>query len=135
MITAADVFVYLGNLFRVLKEAVDLISRSCSSHTCSQAYAQPILNCSGIIIFTIEALEPYLNVSRIVNTLEGHQSVDTSAYFSLQTSGRYAHSKEYILKTTKSLPGVSIEHMEEVVLRENNGVDVKGYIVSLSVNA
>lgn len=132
VVIAADVFVYLGNLTSIL----------CSIHS----LLTPVY---GLLIFTVEALpdvkycEQGENESGSDNdsgrcNVDGVHSKsnreDSRVGFELQSSGRFAHSYDYIVQvaTTQSQCQYRELAVERVSPRENKGEVVRGFLVVLS---
>lgn len=102
VIVAADVFVYIGNLLKVLEEA------------------KRVLRPGGFFCFTVESLDHLV--------AEVGLEIDTSQFF-LQTSGRYAHSSTYI-EALRSQLGFQPNSQTSEHLRMDRQKSITGYLVS-----
>lgn len=96
LITAADSFVYVGDLESILTN-------------CYQALAK-----SGYLIFTVEA---------------GYEHD-----FQLMKTGRYIHNADYIKRVANQL-GFEIEEFIQLKLREEKGLPVNGWLITLKKQA
>jgi predicted TPR repeat methyltransferase len=102
VITAADVFVYFGSLEKVLQSIFNLLTDD------------------GILVFTVE--EMLIDDNRM--------SEDYAVGYALMTTGRYVHSKGYLLRLSSKIGYESID-CQQTILRYNQGKPVHGLILSL----
>jgi predicted TPR repeat methyltransferase len=113
-IAAADVFVYFSDFSNIIRASVDTLLASTALGP-------------KTIIFTVEALTPALGMH--------------AQLYTLQQSGRYAHSKTYLISMMDSIREaykdrlLRFEHsIREVVLRKNHGEDVIGYLLRIDIS-
>ncbi|KAL7481767.1 hypothetical protein ACHAW6_007482 [Cyclotella cf. meneghiniana] len=99
LIVAADVLVYFGDLQKVLTNFANLSAESNQER-------------DAFLIFSCERVE------------EEHAP---SKGWKLQNSGRYAHSKSYVVKTAKEA-GFRLVGYEEIVPRMEKGEEVQGHL-------
>jgi predicted TPR repeat methyltransferase len=124
-IVAADVFMYLGDLKNVLEASYQ------------------VLKLNGLLVFTVEALNVKNDenkenkVSEDDEELNGEKEIDNNekvnsedVNFSLQLSGRIAHSY-YYLKQIAIQSNYTILELSEQLSRKDKGLNVKGYLVVL----
>ena len=63
-----------------------------------------------------------------------HNHTDSGDLFKLSSSGRYVHTKSYIVgNLAKSNISMDDYTIADVVLRKNRGVDVHGFLVSIRI--
>jgi|CXWL01.1.fsa_nt_gi predicted TPR repeat methyltransferase len=103
LIIAADVFVYLGKLDEIIRDAKRLISPN------------------GMLAFSIEAIYPFSG-----NT--PNQTI--RQLYRLENSGRYAHSYGYI-QNLASANDFQIQSMIETQIRMEAGIPINGYLILL----
>jgi predicted TPR repeat methyltransferase len=99
LIVAADVLVYFGDLQKVLTNFANLSAKSNEER-------------DAFLIFSCERIE---------------EEDAPSAGWKLQSSGRYAHSKSYVVKTAKEA-GFRLIGYEEIVPRMEKGEEVQGHL-------
>ncbi len=124
---AADVFVYIGDFWGVIDLCIQQIKTKGNT-----AYDENFGR--GIIIFTVEA---YIDsVSRDnIHTPGSDSRIEKKELYKLSTSGRYVHTKRYIMENLAN-SGVSAGEYQisDVILRKNQGSDVLGFLVSIYVH-
>ncbi len=103
LIVAADVFVYLGNLQEILHNFAKLSNGSESK--------------SSFLIFSCEWIDD----------LEA-----TPAGWKLQGSGRYAHSKSYVIGVAEDV-GFDLMRYDAIVPRMEKGEEVKGHLFVFAI--
>jgi predicted TPR repeat methyltransferase len=101
IVMAADVFIYVGKLDETFSEV------------------KRVLKPHGFFVFSLEALEKTLEV-------DSHKTDQQD--FRLNTTGRYAHSSQYIERLAQ-LNHFAIRKMVSGELRKNAGVPVVGWHV------
>ena len=124
---AADVFVYIGDFWDIVDICMEQIKRN---HDNSN---NDISDGRGVIIFTVEAQASSLIDVEESNSDRNSDHVKKNTLYRLTTSGRYTHTKRYLLDNL-ARSGVTRYQISDVILRKNRGVDVKGYLVSFYVS-
>eukprot|EP00804_Cyclotella_cryptica_P022021 CCRYP_000934-RA/>CCRYP_000934-RA protein AED:0.18 eAED:0.18 QI:97/1/1/1/1/1/2/457/612 len=99
LIVAADVLVYFGDLQKLLTNFANLSAKSNQER-------------DAFLIFSCERIE---------------EEDAPSTGWKLQISGRYAHSKSYVVKTAKEA-GFRLIGYEEIVPRMEKGEEVQGHL-------
>ncbi len=103
IIAAADVFVYVGKLDDVVREAARL------------------LRVGGALVFSVEAIEA---TSEATDTAPSHD-------YRLLASGRYAHSAEYLRKLARD-NGFGKIDLSAADIRLERGAPVRGWLTLLA---
>ena len=122
---AADVFVYIGDFWDIIDLCIQQIKRS---NERDGNFGQ------GMVIFTVEA---YLD------SVDGsdHATWDSDIHgkkklYKLSTSGRYIHTKRYLIENLAKSNLSSKEYkISDVILRKNQGTDVHGFLVSIQIGS
>ena len=96
VITAADVFVYIGELYDILFASHGLIRST------------------TLFIFTVE---------------NGDKNDKLNDYY-IQSSGRYAHKKQYLINSAVNT-GWNVIEIADINGREDKGVPINGYLIVL----
>lgn len=104
IITAADVFIYLGDLSDIVREAARL------------------LRAGGLLVFSVEAIEEAAS--------EGAGSKLARDY-RLLASGRYAHSADYVRRLARDNGFGNLE-ISAADIRLERGVPVRGWLAMLA---
>ncbi len=105
VIVAADVFIYVGNLVDVVREAARL------------------LRADGILCVSVEAL--------VTADADAARSEEKHGY-QLQVSGRYAHSADY-LRALARQSGFGDVHLSPAEIRLERGSPVRGWLAILAM--
>ena len=108
IIAATDVFVYFGSLENALINARNR------------------LKSNGIIVFTVEEFAG-TDVSYTGTDITG-----TDVSFTLQTTGRFAHRKDYIEDVVNHL-NLNLVALDKVVLRMDRGEPINGLLVACKI--
>jgi len=111
IIIAADVFVYFGELEEVFQLCKALLQKG---------------HHSGYFAFTVESLD-HLSLTT-GDTNNKNMKMDM---YRILSSGRYAHSKQYINQLATSIEDFHVVICESIILRLNNNQPVIGYMVIL----
>jgi predicted TPR repeat methyltransferase len=118
VVCAADVFVYIGDLFPIFSAFSKLAVKS------------------DIFIFTVEenirqeAIDVSLNGD--VSKFKDDSNIKPSqSNWILQTSGRFAHSKGYVNSLVNMFENLGIISMVHIVPRKELGVEIKGLLVAI----
>lgn len=104
LIVAADVLVYIGELQKLLFNFAKLSAESNADR-------------DAFLIFSCERIE---------------EEDAPSSGWKLQNSGRYAHSKSYVVNTAKEA-GYRLIGYEEIVPRMEKGKDVQGHLFQFAL--
>ena len=126
LVTAADVFVYVGDLQPVMEAFASL--------------ARP----GDRFVFSVESLDAgaaatgamtaSLHVGKDGETeLIEQLPQQCSSRWMLQPSGRFAHSNEYLRELVKSFPKLVLRNLISFVPRTDGGKDINGVLVIIDV--
>ena len=102
LIVAADVFVYIGNLEKILLNFAKLSNGDDSRES--------------YLIFSCERIDD-----------DDDDESPSSAGWKVQTSGRYAHTRSYVTGVAEHA-GFDLLRYEEIVPRMEKGEEVKGHL-------
>ena len=87
-----------------------------------------------MVIFTVEA---YLDIiDDIDHATWDSDNQDKTELYKLSTSGRYIHTKKYLIENlVKSNLSAKEYKISDVILRKNQGTDVHGFLVSIQIGS
>ncbi len=104
IITAADVFIYLGELSDIVREAARL------------------LRTGGLLVFSVEAIE---------ETPPENTAAESPRDYRLLASGRYAHSADYVRRLARDNRFGNVE-ISAADIRLERGAPVRGWLAMLA---
>ena len=119
-IAFVDVLVYFGDIRSVLEKSFILLEQK------------------GVLLFTVENLYPP-EAQKLIHGDECKEGdtksceslvSESAAKFALQKTGRFGHSREYILQLAGEL-GFKVFRLQDCIPRNDNGSPVYGLAVAL----
>jgi predicted TPR repeat methyltransferase len=115
-ILAADVFVYIGDLREIFAASIAALSPG------------------GLFAFTVERLDDVAESARLLEANPVSEAPvsqeDYDKGWKLRFTGRFAHSRPYIVGLAEEY-GFEVLVHENIVPRRDNGVDIQGHLVVL----
>ena len=142
LVTAADVFVYVGDLQPVMEAFASL------AHS-GDRFVFSVESLDTTVSTTETAAAATTTNTRVMTTslpvgvngeaeltehlLQQQQQQQSNSRWMLQPSGRFAHSNEYLRDLVKSFPKLVLRSLTSFVPRTDGGKDVLGFLVVVDV--
>jgi predicted TPR repeat methyltransferase len=134
VISAADVFVYIGDLFPIFSAFSKLSFKGDVFIFTVEEYIQkqPVESGVGSEGNLEDVVYKDISLDGDVSESKDNSKIEPSPLnWILQTSGRFAHSKGYVNSLVDMFENLSIISMEHIVPRKELGVEIKGLLVAV----